>query len=81
VKQKIKKFIERHWFESTTLQPKWNNQGGIKSILFSYRDFLIEKGKLKRKAKRKAKKEQRRKKQDKKEMHFAFAEMMTCNGL
>ena len=65
----------------TTLQPKWNNQGGIKSILFSYRDFIMEKGRLKRKAKRKARREQRRKKQDKKKTRFAFIGTMLCDGL
>lgn len=75
--KKIGKFAKRDWFKLTMPQPK---EKAI-NILFSYRDFLIEQGRLKRKAKRKARREQRRKKQGEKKTHFAFIKTIFCNGL
>lgn len=91
--KKIGKFIERHLSKLTILQPKKNNQERIQSIkliqeentkntiLFSYRDLLVEKGRLRRKAKREARRKKKRKDQRKKGTRFAFIKTMLCDGL
>jgi len=84
MKQKIKKigkFIKRYCFELTMFWLKGNKRGRMQEVLFSYRDFLAERGRLRRKAKRKAKREQRRKKQKEKKAHFIFIKTIFRNGL